>query len=218
MLAPVFAVMIAAALGGHVHPEPARLFRSTRSSPDFSKLSLIAGFKRMFGLDGWPIWSRASPRSLVVGVAIWTQLWPERDMLEVGAEPDADRRRRRHEPSAVQGADRGAGRAGRDRGARLLPAALPLPAAQPHVQAGDQGRVPPERRRPADQGQDPPDPPGARQEAHDGGGAGGHRGHHEPDPLCRRAEIRIGKMAAPDLRRQGRRRAGPAHPRSGRRA
>ncbi len=80
----------------------------------------------------------------IVGVAIWTQLWPERGMLEAIHGPVADGRGRRHEPSSVQGADGGAGGAGGDRGAGLFRAAHALHAAQPHVQAGDQGRISPE--------------------------------------------------------------------------
>ena len=44
---------------------------------------------------------------------------------------------------------------------------------------------------------------GADAQAHDGGGAEGLGGHHQPDPLCRRAEVRTRHECA-DLRRQGR--------------
>ncbi len=37
------------------------------------------------------------------------------------------------------------------------------------------------------QGQDPADPPDPLAQAHDGGGAGRLRGHHQPDPLRGRA-------------------------------
>ncbi len=44
--------MIAAALAGHVlQARPS--FNLEKIQPDFSKLSLTAGLKRMFGLDGW---------------------------------------------------------------------------------------------------------------------------------------------------------------------
>jgi flagellar biosynthetic protein FlhB len=50
--------------------------------PDLSKLSLISGLKRMFGLDGWINLVKGLAKIGVVGGAIWTQLWPERGMLE----------------------------------------------------------------------------------------------------------------------------------------
>ena len=50
--------------------------------PDFSKLSPLAGFKRMFGLEGWINLLKGLVKIAIVGVAIWTQLWPERGMLE----------------------------------------------------------------------------------------------------------------------------------------
>src|SRR5215831_8469428 len=51
-VAPFFAVMIAAGLAGHVlQSRPSLSF--DKIAPDFSKLSPIAGFKRLFGADGW---------------------------------------------------------------------------------------------------------------------------------------------------------------------
>ena len=188
ILAPVFAVMIAAALAGHL----------MQSRPVFSLAKDQTGFLQ--AVVDFRLQAHVRPRRLanlvkgllkmlMVGIAIWTQLWPERGMLEsmlnqtpIGVVGDMDHLLFKVLIAALAAL-------AVHRGARLLPAALPVPAAQPHVQAGDQGRVPPERRRPADQGQDPPDPPGARQEAHDGGGARGDGGDHQPDPLCGRAEI-----------------------------
>jgi flagellar biosynthetic protein FlhB len=42
----------------------------------------MAGFVRMFGPDGWMNLVKGLCKMAVVGVAIWTQLWPERGMLE----------------------------------------------------------------------------------------------------------------------------------------
>ncbi len=53
-----------------------------RIKPDFSKLSLIGGLKRMFGLDGWINLVKGLAKIGIVGAAIWTQLWPERGTLE----------------------------------------------------------------------------------------------------------------------------------------
>jgi flagellar biosynthetic protein FlhB len=80
-LSPFVGVLIAAALAGHLlqgRPglTPARLL------PDFSRVSPLAGFKRLFGMDGWLNILKGMAKIAIVGIAIWTQLWPERGMLE----------------------------------------------------------------------------------------------------------------------------------------
>jgi flagellar biosynthetic protein FlhB len=81
VLAPFFAVMIAAGLTGHVlQSRPG--FSFDKIVPDFSKVSPVAGFKRMFGVEGWMNLLKGLAKIAVVGVAIWTQLWPERGGLE----------------------------------------------------------------------------------------------------------------------------------------
>jgi flagellar biosynthetic protein FlhB len=80
-LAPFFAVMIVAGLAGHVlQSRPGISF--DKIVPDFSKVSPMAGFKRMFGAEGWMNLLKGLAKIAVVGVAIWTQLWPERGGLE----------------------------------------------------------------------------------------------------------------------------------------
>ena len=80
-LAPFFAVMIAAGLAGHVlQSRPSLSF--DKIVPDFSKVSPMAGFKRLFGAEGWMNLLKGLAKIAVVGVAIWTQLWPERAGLE----------------------------------------------------------------------------------------------------------------------------------------
>jgi flagellar biosynthetic protein FlhB len=81
IMAPVFALMIASAVGGHVlQARPSLNFE--KIAPDFSKLSIPAGLKRMFGVDGWINLVKGLLKLCVVGVAVWTQVWPERNMLE----------------------------------------------------------------------------------------------------------------------------------------
>ena len=81
ILAPFMAVMMAAALAGHVlQSRPS--FTLDKIKPDFSKLSLLAGLKRMLGLDGWINLLKGLVKIAIVGMAIWTQLWPARGMLE----------------------------------------------------------------------------------------------------------------------------------------
>jgi flagellar biosynthetic protein FlhB len=80
-LAPFMGVMILAGLAGHLlQSRPG--FNPERIQPDFSKLSIPAGLKRIFGLDGWVNLLKGLIKIAIVGMAIWTQLWPERGMLE----------------------------------------------------------------------------------------------------------------------------------------
>ncbi len=81
ILAPVFAVMMAAAIAGHVlQARPS--FTLEKIKPDFAKLSLVSGFKRLFGLEGLLNLVKGLLKMGVVGFAIWTQIWPERTMLQ----------------------------------------------------------------------------------------------------------------------------------------
>lgn len=81
ILGPVFAAMMAAAIGGHVlQARPS--FTLEKIKPDFAKLSLIAGLKRMFGLEGLMNLVKGLLKIGVVGFAVWTQIWPERTMLQ----------------------------------------------------------------------------------------------------------------------------------------
>src|ERR1700761_1735369 len=51
ILAPFFLLMVGAGLGGNlIQHRPMLTFE--RIKPDFSKLSLLSGLKRMFGMDG----------------------------------------------------------------------------------------------------------------------------------------------------------------------
>src|SRR4051812_42174932 len=80
-LAPFFAVMIAAGLAGHpLQSRPTIAF--DKIAPDFSKVSPLAGFKRLFGAESWMNLLKGLAKIAIVGIAIWTQLWPERGFLE----------------------------------------------------------------------------------------------------------------------------------------
>ena len=81
ILGPVFAVMMAAAVAGHVlQARPS--FTPEKIVPDFAKLNIFAGLKRMFGLEGLMNLVKGLAKIGVVGFAVWTQIWPERTMLE----------------------------------------------------------------------------------------------------------------------------------------
>ena len=81
ILAPFMGVMILASLAGHVvQSRPS--FVPDKIKPDFSKLSIPAGLARMFGPEGWTNLLKGLLKIAIVGMAIWTQLWPERGALE----------------------------------------------------------------------------------------------------------------------------------------
>jgi flagellar biosynthetic protein FlhB len=81
ILAPFMGVMLLAALAGHVlQGRPG--FNLEKLAPDFSKLSPMSGLSRIFGLQGVLNLLKGMIKIVIVGVAVWTQLWPERGMLE----------------------------------------------------------------------------------------------------------------------------------------
>ncbi|HEY5083075.1 MAG TPA: flagellar biosynthesis protein FlhB [Rhizomicrobium sp.] len=80
-LAPFMGVMLTAAVAGHVlQSKPT--FNLEKLLPDFSKLSFLSGFSRLFGVEGWITLFKGLIKLAIVGMAIWTQLWPERGILE----------------------------------------------------------------------------------------------------------------------------------------
>jgi flagellar biosynthetic protein FlhB len=81
ILAPFMGVMVAASLAGHVLQSRPTL-NPERLAPDFSKLSIPKGLARIFGPEGWMNLLKGLIKIAIVGMAIWTQLWPERGMLE----------------------------------------------------------------------------------------------------------------------------------------
>ncbi len=81
ILAPFMGVMVAASLAGHVLQGRPTL-NPERLAPDFSKLSIPKGLARIFGAEGWMNLLKGLVKIAIVGMAIWTQLWPERGMLE----------------------------------------------------------------------------------------------------------------------------------------
>ncbi len=80
-LAPFIGVVIVAGVSGHVlQSRPG--FHLDKLAPDFSKLSPLAGLSRIFGIDGVITLLKGILKLAIVGFAIWSQLWPERGMLE----------------------------------------------------------------------------------------------------------------------------------------
>ena len=81
VLGPLFGVFALAAVAGHViQGRPG--FTPSKLAPDISKVSPLAGFKRRFGLDGWMNLLKGLLKIAIVGVAVWTQVWPARTTLD----------------------------------------------------------------------------------------------------------------------------------------
>ena len=141
VLAPFFGVMVAGGAGRPCAAEPARLQPRQAHARFLQDSRLWPGFKRLFGLEGWMNLVKGLVKIAIVGMAIWTQLWPERGMLEsiLTQSPQAVVGDMTHLLFKVLIAAL-VGAAG-DRGAGLFLAAHALHEAQPHVQAGDQGRI-----------------------------------------------------------------------------
>ena len=80
LIGPVFAFLIATALASQLlQHRPG--FAPERLAPDLSKLSLLAGLKRLFGLDGLTNLGKGIIKILIVGSVVWTVLWPMRGRL-----------------------------------------------------------------------------------------------------------------------------------------
>lgn len=81
ILGPILAMMMASGLIANVIQHKP-VFTFERIKPNISKLSPLSGFKRLFGIDGLTNLLKGLLKIAIVAIAIWTQLWPERAMLE----------------------------------------------------------------------------------------------------------------------------------------
>jgi len=81
ILCPFFVLLMAFGLGSNLVQNVPK-FTPSRIAPNLSKLSLINGLKRMFGVDGLTTLLKGFLKIAIVGLAIWTQLWPVRFSLE----------------------------------------------------------------------------------------------------------------------------------------
>jgi flagellar biosynthetic protein FlhB len=80
IVGPAAGLMLLAALGGHLL-QHRPMFSAAKLKPDLSKLSLVAGFKRLFGLDGLINLIKGVAKILLVGTASFLAVWPERSRL-----------------------------------------------------------------------------------------------------------------------------------------
>ncbi|HEY0281929.1 MAG TPA: flagellar type III secretion system protein FlhB, partial [Rhizomicrobium sp.] len=81
ILGPVFGVMMIAGVAGNML-QHRPVFTFEKIKPSFSKISLLSGFKRLFGVDGFANLFKGMLKIVIVSVAVWTQLWPERGGFE----------------------------------------------------------------------------------------------------------------------------------------
>ncbi|HWA31439.1 MAG TPA: flagellar biosynthesis protein FlhB [Rhizomicrobium sp.] len=81
ILGPVFAVLIAVIVSGHVLQHRPSIALD-RIMPDLAKLSPASGLKRIFGFDGVINLGKGLLKIAVVGFVLWTVLWPERGRLD----------------------------------------------------------------------------------------------------------------------------------------
>ena len=81
ILGPFFAMMMFSGLAANLlQNRPQITFDHIK--PDLAKLSPMKGLKRMFGTDGLVNVLKGIVKMGIIAMAIWTQLWPERDLLE----------------------------------------------------------------------------------------------------------------------------------------
>jgi flagellar biosynthetic protein FlhB len=80
IIGPAAGLMIVAALGGHLL-QHRPFFSTEKIKPDLGKLSPVAGFKRLFGLDGIVNLVKGVAKIVLVGIAAFLAVWPERARL-----------------------------------------------------------------------------------------------------------------------------------------
>jgi flagellar biosynthetic protein FlhB len=80
IIGPATGVMVIAALAGHLF-QHRLVFTAEKLKPDLSKLSPIAGFKRLFGLDGIVNLIKGIAKLCLVGTAVFLAVWPDRARL-----------------------------------------------------------------------------------------------------------------------------------------
>jgi len=80
----VFAVAILANVG-----QALPVFTGSRIKPELSKISPLAGFKRIFGPSGLFNFAKGVGKLAIVGALLFVALWPERDLLIMSLTADA---------------------------------------------------------------------------------------------------------------------------------
>jgi flagellar biosynthetic protein FlhB len=106
-LAPILGMMMLAALAGHL-VQGTPTFSASKIAPDISKISPMAGFKRLFGLDGWVNLLKGLAKMAVVGHRDVDAALARAQSHGIHAQPDGGADGGRDVPSAVQGSAGGA--------------------------------------------------------------------------------------------------------------
>src|SRR5580698_6166733 len=77
---PPIAFLVATALAAHMLQNPPS-FAVDRLMPDLSKISPLAGLKRLFSMDSVTNLLKGMVKLAIVGTVVWTTLWPMRGQL-----------------------------------------------------------------------------------------------------------------------------------------
>jgi flagellar biosynthetic protein FlhB len=77
---PLAFILCAALAGALIQHKPLWTFEPLM--PKFSRISPMAGAKRMFGKEAWVNFAKGLAKTGLIGVVLWTTLWNEHDRLE----------------------------------------------------------------------------------------------------------------------------------------
>jgi len=88
LVGPAAGLLLMTAVGGHLL-QHRPFFSTEKIKPDLSKLSLISGFKRLFGLDGIVNLIKGIAKIGLVGAAAFLAIWPERSRLATALDMNA---------------------------------------------------------------------------------------------------------------------------------
>ncbi|MDP3410547.1 flagellar biosynthesis protein FlhB [Bosea sp. (in: a-proteobacteria)] len=77
---PFAFILVAALVGALIQHKP--LWTLDPLSPKFSRISPMAGAKRMFGKEAWVNFAKGLAKTGLVGAVLWFTLWAEHDRLE----------------------------------------------------------------------------------------------------------------------------------------
>ena len=88
LIGPAAGLLLMTAIGGHLL-QHRPFFSTEKIRPDLSKLSLVSGFRRLFGLDGLVNLIKGIAKIGLVGVAAFLAIWPERSRLAAALDMNA---------------------------------------------------------------------------------------------------------------------------------
>jgi flagellar biosynthetic protein FlhB len=80
MAGPLGFILAAALLGALIQHKP--LWTTEMMAPKLSRISPMAGFKRLFGKEGWVNFAKGLAKIAMVGIVVSVVLWGERDRLD----------------------------------------------------------------------------------------------------------------------------------------